>query len=1059
MSTSKAQKENLRLDEKNHVEEPLLNQLEKLGWTVIRLEMHQQKPSQSYRNNFGEVILLPQLQQALKKINPFLRDEQINEVVQKITTFPKSTLIENNQYILNLLLENTSVSINHNTQEQSPTVRYIDFNPETFLQNNSFIAISQFKVRIPGTENHIIPDITLFINGLPVVVIECKSPKVKDAIPEAIDQLMRYSQQRGETSEGNQQLFYYNQFIITTCRQEAKFGTITTHIEKRFYRWIDPHPFKLSDIQLKEGTSPNDQLRLVAGMCYPENILNIIQIFTIFSTNDKGETIKIVARYQQYRAVKLAVERLITGKNRKQRSGIIWHTQGSGKSLTMLFMVREMRKHTQLSNWKIVFITDRTQLQNQLQSTSQNIGQNIKLAEWIKPKPDKPNQSLHELLANDTPDIVMAMIQKFQENEYEAIFPKLNESADILLMIDEAHRSQYTQLGTNLDRALPHATRIAYTGTPIDKTEETFGDYIDKYTMKESIADGTTLEIVYEGRTHNAEISDKAGMDAKFSDVFSEYKLSERLQILGYGTRDAYLEAMPVIEAKARDMVDHYIEYVFSGGFKAQVVTTSREAACRYKQCLDVAIQAKITELELNNPLNINIDRLGELETAVVISGNNNDPPHIKTYTNPNYHTTSIQRFKLSFNATETAGNNAINGKVGIIIVNNMLLVGFDAPIEQVLYLDRVISGHNLLQAIARVNRVGEEHKDKGFVVDYVGVGHHLTKALENYQEKEQQEIINQIRDEQQEINDLILAHREIWELLQQYNLTDFNDADAFYDLFYDEDIRFAYILAFKKLTTALNIVMPRKEALDYWQDYKNFLAINNLAYKHFRDARFSLKGIPEKLRNIADEFLKSHSIDQKIAPISILDDNFETLTNSHTRTKTKAASVEHAIRNYINSNLNEDPELFISFTEKLEQILTEFQDNWERIYTEIEKLRQEIKSKEEENTYGLDRKKQMPIFRIFKAQLFNNRELNQEEITQNVNLTLHTFNVIKQEVQTAGFWDSIPAQNRLKEELQELLLLSADSNSYPKIFKERKEIITRLLEWSRENHSKIIGE
>ncbi|MBS9385981.1 MAG: type I restriction endonuclease subunit R [Dolichospermum sp. BR01] len=1058
MSTSKAQKENLRLDEKNHVEEPLLNQLEKLGWTVIRLEMHTQTPSQSYRNNFGEVILLPQLQQALQKINPFLRDEQINEVVQKITTFPKSTLIENNQYILNLLLENTSVSINHNTQEQSPTVRYIDFNPETFLQNNSFIAISQFKVRIPGTENHIIPDITLFINGLPVVVIECKSPKVKDAIPEAIDQLMRYSQQRGETSEGNQQLFYYNQFIITTCRQEAKFGTITTHIEKRFYRWIDPYPFKLSDIQTNIGTSPNDQQRLVAGMCYPENILSIIQIFTIFSTNDKGETIKIVARYQQYRAVKLAVERLITGKNRKQRSGIIWHTQGSGKSLTMLFMVREMRKHTQLSNWKIVFITDRTQLQDQLQSTSQNIGQNIKLAEWIKPKSDNPNQSLHELLANDTPDIVMAMMQKFQENDLEAIFPKLNESPNILLMIDEAHRSQYTQLGTNLDRALPHATRIAYTGTPIDKTEATFGDYIDKYTMKESIADGTTLEIVYEGRTHNAEISDKAGMDAKFSDVFSEYKLSERLQILGYGTRDAYLEAMPVIEAKANDIINHYIEYVFSGGFKAQVVATSREAACRYKQCLDVAIQAKITELKLKNPLNINIDRLRELETAVVISGNNNDPPHLKAYTNSNYHNPSIQRFKLSFDATETAGNTAINGKVGIIIVNNMLLVGFDAPIEQVLYLDRVISGHNLLQAIARVNRVGEEHKDKGFVVDYVGVGHHLTKALENYQEKEQQEIINQIRDEQQEINDLILAHREIWKLLQQYNLTDFTDADAFYDLFYDEDIRFAYILAFKKLTTALNIVMPRKEALDYWQDYKNFLTINNLAYKHFRDAHFSLKGIPEKLRNIADEFLKSHSIDQKIAPISILDDNFETLTNSHTRTKTKAASVEHAIRSYINSNLNEDPELFLSFAEKLEQILTEFQDNWERIYAEIEKLRQEIKSKEKENTYGLDRKKQMPIFRIFKAQLFDNRELNQDEITQDVTLTLHTFNVIKQEVQTAGFWGSIPAQNRLKEELQKLFL-SAEFVSYPNIFKERKEIILRLLEWSRENHSKIIGE
>ncbi|MEA5502265.1 type I restriction enzyme endonuclease domain-containing protein [Halotia wernerae UHCC 0503] len=341
-----------------------------------------------------------------------------------------------------------------------------------------------------------------------------------------------------------------------------------------------------------------------------------------------------------------------------------------------------------------------------------------------------------------------------------------------------------------------------------------------------------------------------------------------------------------------------------------------------------------------------------------------------------------------------------------------------------------------MLQAIARVNRVGEEHKDKGFVVDYVGIGHHLKKALDTYQEKEQQEIINQISNEQQEINDLILAHREIWELLEQYNLTDFSDADAFYDFFYNEDIRFAYILAFKKLTKAFNVVMPRKEALDYWQDYKNFIAINNLAYKHFRDARFSLKGIPEKLRNIADEFLKSNGIEQKVAPLSIIDDNFETLANSHIRTKTKAATVEHAIRHSINLNLNEDPELFLSFAEKLEQILTEFQDNWESIYAEIEKLRKEIKSKEQENTYGLDRKKQMPIFRIFKAQLFDHRELNEDEITQNVNLTLHTFNLIKQEVQTAGFWTSIPAQNRLKEELQKLFL-SPDFASYTNIFKQ----------------------
>lgn len=1045
----------LRLDEKNHVEEPFLNQLEGLGWTVMRLEMHQQTPEQSFRQNFGQVILRPKLEEVLRRINPFLRDDQVNEVAQRITTFPQRSLIENNQYVLNLLLENTSVSVNHLTGEPSPTVRYIDFKN---LENNSFIAISQFKVRIPGTDHHIIPDITLFLNGLPIVVIECKSPRVKDSIAEAIDQLMRYSQQRGEGAEGNQELFYYNQFTVVTDRQQAKFGTITTHIEKHFFRWIDPYPFTLADLQTSGGTSPNDQQRLVAGMCHKPNFLNLIETFTLFSTNEKGETIKIVARYQQFRAVKLAVQRLLDGKNRRERSGIIWHTQGSGKSLTMLFMVREMRKHLELGSWKVVFVTDRTQLEEQLSGTSQGIGQKVKVAEWIKPEPNKPNRSLYELIENDTPDVVMAMIQKFQDKDLEATFPELNPNPNILLMIDEAHRSQYKLLGTNLDRAMPNATRIAYTGTPIEDTERTFGDYIDTYTMRESIEDGTTLEIIYEGRTHNAEIPDREGMDEKFADVFSEYNLNERLQILGYGSKDAYLEAIEIIREKAKDMVDHYVQQVFPGGFKAQVVATSREAAVRYKTCLDEAFQAKVAELEAENPFNIDINRLRRVETAVVISGSHNDKPHLKPFTNEGYHKTSIKRFKMPFDATEQEDDSSINGMVGVIIVNNMLLVGFDAPIEQVLYLDRVVIAHNLLQTIARVNRVGEEHKEKGFVIDYVGIGHHLKKALDIYAEKEQQEVIDELSNEQQEINDLIQAYQEVRELLTGYGMTDFNDPDAFFDLFYDEDIRFEYLLAFKKLTKAFNIVMPRKEALDYWNDYQNFLQINLLAYKHFRDARLSMKGVPEKLRSISDEFLRSRGIEQKIAPISILDDDFQKEVQKRKRTKTKAAEVEHAIRHYIDVNISEDPELFLSFSSELERIFQEFQDNWDRIYEELEKLRQRIRAKEQEYTYGLDRKKQMPLFRIFRAELFENRELSEDEIAQNVNLTQHTFNLIEQEVRAAGFWSSTPAQNRLKAELQNLFL-SEQFVSYPNIFSKRKELLSRLMEWARENHGVITQE
>ncbi len=275
-----------------------------------------------------------------KVINPWLEEDQVEEVVKQLTaSFPSTGLLENNRHLFQLLLENTSVNENRQTRRTKP------YRPLRRLSrsrdNNSFIAVCQFKVRILGTEHHIVPDIVLFLNGLPVVVIECKSPKVKDAIPEAIDQLMRYSEQRGSKGEGSPRLFYHNQFIVATCGLQAKFGTITTHSEKYFYRWADPYPRTVDE--LDHGLrSPNDQQRLVAGMLDRDNLLDLIRTFTLFSTNDKGETIKIVGRYQQFRAVKLAVKRLMDGK-RRERSGIIWHTQGSGKSLTMMFMVRRVR--------------------------------------------------------------------------------------------------------------------------------------------------------------------------------------------------------------------------------------------------------------------------------------------------------------------------------------------------------------------------------------------------------------------------------------------------------------------------------------------------------------------------------------------------------------------------------------------------------------------------------------------------------------------------------------------------------------------------------------------
>ena len=791
-----------------------------------------------------------------------------------------------------------------------------------------------------------------------------------------------------------------------------------------------------------------------------DNLLDLIRTFTIFSSNSKGELIKVVERYQQFRAVKLAVKRLLADRNPRERSGIIWHTQGSGKSLTMMFMVREMYRHPSLSKWKVVFITDRTQLEQQLAETSQSIGFTVKPADSIK--------RLKELLASDASDLVMAMIHKFREADLSETFPELNTSPHILVMTDEAHRSQYSKLAANLDKGIPNASRIGYTGTPIDKTERVFGDYIDKYTMRQSIADGVTLEIIYEGRTHNADVPDKPGMDAMFKDVFKDYTLPEHLQIMGAGGRKAYLESHTTIEAKAKDMVGHYLTHVFPNGYKAQIVATSREAAVRYKQHVDAAVVAAIATLEKADPQAPELETLRQLKSDVVISGMHNDELHLTPYTNASKHEATIKSFKLPFGGNDQG----VTGDVGILIVNNMLLTGFDAPVEQVMYLDKIIVAHGLLQAIARVNRVGGEGKDKGFVVDYVSIGNHLKQALDNYDEREQKEVLDVLSFPEEELRELRASHDGIISLLHKHKLTDLTDHDAFFDVFYDEDLRFGFMGLFRKFTKNLNLVFPAKEALNFMNDYQSLVEVNVMAEKHFRDGRLSMKGIPPKLRKITDAFLESRGIAVKVEPISILDEDFQKEVKKHNRTKTKAAEIEHAVRHHLDVNLNDDPELQASFAEALRKILETFANNWKKIYKELEKLRQRIVDAGKEPTYGLHRKKQMPLFRMLRREIFGEeptvkvamaaedatayRVREEEKISQLVALTQDLYSEIERELKLTGFWESIPARNKLIADLQKALLQPGYAQ-LPGLVKSRKHIISRLMEIAEKNRDIIL--
>lgn len=1059
--------------EKSFVEEPFLRQLEAMtpAWQVHRLDRWNQTEAETGRTSWTQPLMLKELEASLLRLNPWLESDQVQDAIRDIS-FSSGSLIVNNKEVLRLLLEGTSADDRKN-DAKGRTVRYIDFQEP---KNNTYIAVSEMRFRILGTEKSFFPDIILFINGLPVVVVECKSPKENDAMGQAIDQLMRYCEQRGYAREGSQELFHYNQFIIATCRDIAKAGTITTTTEKYFTKWMDPYPFELDEIPHGE-TSPNEQQRLVQGMLSPANLLNLLQSFTVFTEDDDGNMIKVVGRYQQFRAVKKTVHRLLTKKNKRERSGIIWHTQGSGKSLTMVFLVREMYRYTQLQSWKIILLTDRTQLDKQLKETARTIGYTIN---------DPANaRELKAELRNNNSEIVSAMIHKFQDRDLQEVFPELNIDEKILILTDEAHRSQYTLLGANLDKALPNATRIAFTGTPIEKTKETFGDYIDTYTMRESKEDGVTLQIIYEGRVHSSEVDDNQAMDKMFNDVFADCTISEKLQVISYGTKQSYMEAWPTIRAKAADMVAHYIKQIFPNDFKAQIVAFSKEAAHRYnisvtdelnairnhftatpdrpyfssylesyiiEMRLPEAAQEKVRADKTILPSQIDLEKLKELATAVILSAGHNDPPYIQEYANPLKHDTQILSFKTGFGKEK----DGVKGNIGIIIVVEMLLTGFDAPVEQVMYLDRMIVAHNLLQAIARVNRSAGANKDCGFIIDYVGVGRHLKQALDYYFTEEDAGRALVLVDEVELHKELANAHKAVWDVLKNSGITDLNDLDALFDVFYDEDLRFKYIEAHKRFVRALNNVFPRKEALDYVEDMLRFAEINVQAGKHLRDSRMSMKGVPQKLRMIADKHLKSRGIEEKVAPISILDERFFEHVRTRSRARTQAAEIEHAIRDHINVELEDDPDLQASFSEALNEIFRLYIDNWEEIRKRLEELRERIRNAQREETYGLSRKVQMPFFRMFRNEIFSSNELTEDNISTLVALTKEIVEKVKLEIALTGFWDRIPMQSKLKGDLQKTFL-SQEFGKLPGIFTNYNQIITKVMEIAKKNRDTIL--
>ena len=960
-------------DERQFVEAPALEQLKGLGWS--HLDGTTLVPEKSnHRSSLKDVVLTPNLEQAIQRINPWISEDNLRKVVREVTLIQTSTLMEANKLFWERLTQYISVDQDLGSGRRGQTLKLIDFdNPE----NNEFLCVDQFKIQ--GPSQNIIPDILLFVNGLPLGVIECKAPFVTDPMAEGINQLRRYANRRNPSdTEGSEKLFHYNQVMVSTFRDGARVGTISSPVEY-YLEWKDPYPTDAKEL----GSPANAQQLLIQGLLNPATFLDIIQNFTIYET-DSGRTIKKIARYQQFRAVQKTIERLRASGDRKSKGGVIWHTQGSGKSLTMVFLTQKIRRDPLLRDYKLVFLTDRTQLDEQLTKTFRNAqGESVLNAKSVG--------HLKDLLARDASDLLTATIQKLQEGDFG--YSCLNDSDRIIVLADEAHRTQYGTLGAAINTALPNAPKIAFTGTPLiisEKTNQEFGGYIDTYTIEQAVADGATCQILYEGREATTKVTGDS-LDALFDRYFQDKTPEEKAAIKKkYGTEKAVLEAPQRIEWVGLDLVGHYRSTILPNGFKGILVTGSREAAVTYKQKLDQVP--------------------GAPESAVVISGDHNDPPHLAKWTNPADHKLAIENFKKPIH----------EHPLSLLIVKDMLLTGFDAPICQVMYLDRKLTDHTLLQAIARVNRTAA-NKFSGYIVDYYGLTDYLADALKVFSSTDVKGALKNLKDE---IPKLQAAHTRVKQHLKGLNL---QAIDACIAALEDELKRQQFEADFRTFAKQVEIVLPDPAATPFLGDLKALGKVVIGCRNRYRDEQLNLVGCGEKVRALIEEHVRATGVDPRVPPTKLFDVEFEQVLAAQTNDRAKASEVEHAIKAHLKVKLDDDPEYYQSLALRLEEIIQKYQQKWVVLVQQLLLFRDGIEQEKTQQNEDLGLSEiEGPFYRSLMAEITKAAgEDTMDEATHQrvLDLTKELVAEFQEATQIVGFFDKWDEVTRIKKQIKRSIL------------------------------------
>lgn len=897
-------------------EKPTIECLKGMGYGFIPPADHA-----SLRDSENLVLFRPILIDALRRINGISEADARAAYVELLAK-------DDNEEWLGILRGNYSRTVQGQATKQ--TLRVIDFqNPA----NNVFSCTNQLYVK---AEKSRIPDVVVYVNGIPLVVIECKSPlNTKDKSGEAFDQIRQYERDIPR-------LFFSNVFNIVSDGTNCLYGA-TASPSKFYGAWRDPAP--------RDADEFTDELsKGLWCLLDPARLLDLIAHFVVFEATDTGK-IKKVCRYQQFRAVNKIVERIIEGKHRR---GLIWHTQGSGKSLTMVFAALKLKthltlNHPALTNPNVLVLTDRIDLDDQISGTFQACG---------LPNPAQVESvgELRSIIGKGLNGLtVLSTIFKFAGSERA-----IPDSGSWIVMVDECHRTQEKDLGAYLRATLPDARFFGFTGTPVKKNDKdtyaNFGvegeGYLDKYGIDDAVADGATVPIHYTGRKTDWHIDD-AKIDILFDNWFADLPDDKLEELKKRGVSIGDLVKHPKrVALIAFDIWTHFKAYAMPDGFKAQIVAFDREAAILYKQSLDAVIADDL--IAQGAPVEDARAQAALMSACVYSKSQEDDKPSEDPQTEAVR--AQLRKHYLDYDG-EKAAKDAFDKRgqpPHFLIVCDKLLTGFDAPAECVMYLDKPLKEHTLLQAIARTNRVASG-KRNGLIVDYIGVSRHLDEALSSYRADDVQ---NAMRDLDDLRSQLRAAHAAVMKMAKgvKRGTGDLKgEYDALVKALNTEDHWFEFRSLAREFIAVYETLSPDTSVLEFTDDLKwvaNFLRYGTQVFE--KKEAFDQREYSRKIREMLEAHLDATGLSVTVKLRHITDpefwEDFDPDEKTETDLKTAAIRKTTELRKITYEKIADNPHQFGKFSDRLKELLRKLDDaqiSWADKLKAAEELAKDLQAEE----------------------------------------------------------------------------------------------------------------